>query len=407
MSRFLTVSAGRTAKFVVLAVCLVALVVSGAANLPGKYTDAENNESTSFLPSDAESTEVLRITEELQGGEQAPVVIVYRREGGLSAEDQARIAADREELNAGGRGEPRRHLPCGLAVRRAAPVGVRRRRAADRQHHGRRRRRDDPRPGRRHPRARQRPRRRARGQGHRPGRLRGRRDQGVREHQRDAARLGAAARRIPAGPDLPQPDLPLDTAVRGRVRGGRDALDRLWVDGDRRHGQRAVVRDPLDPGARRRHGLRAAAGLALSRGAAQARGQARGDGARAAHRRPRDRRVRRDGDLRAAVPHDRRGRGHGGARADRRARDRGRDGHDAHAAAGAARDLRPARVLASPDGSLGQRHPALRRRGRRRDTRHLAPRRRAGGAQSAEDLDRAPSRCSPSARWACSRSTPG
>ena len=82
-----------------LAVCLVALFASGAANLPGKYTDAENNESTSFLPSDAESTEVLRITEELQGGEQAPVVIVYRREGGLTEEDQARIAADREELN--------------------------------------------------------------------------------------------------------------------------------------------------------------------------------------------------------------------------------------------------------------------------------------------------------------------
>jgi len=99
VSRFLTVPAGRTAKFVVVAVCLLALFASGAANLPGKYTEAENNESTSFLPGDAESTEVLAISEELQGGEQAPIVIVYRREGGLSAEDRARIAADREELN--------------------------------------------------------------------------------------------------------------------------------------------------------------------------------------------------------------------------------------------------------------------------------------------------------------------
>ena len=71
MTRFLTVPAGRTAKFVVLAVCLFVLFASGAANLPGKFTDAENNESTSFLPGDAESTEVLRISEELQGGEQA------------------------------------------------------------------------------------------------------------------------------------------------------------------------------------------------------------------------------------------------------------------------------------------------------------------------------------------------
>ena len=99
MSRYLTVPAGRVAKFVILAVCVLGLLASGAANLPGKYTDAENNESTSFLPGDAESTEVLAISEELQGGEQAPIVIVYRREGGLSGEDRARIAADREELN--------------------------------------------------------------------------------------------------------------------------------------------------------------------------------------------------------------------------------------------------------------------------------------------------------------------
>ena len=100
MSRFLTVPAGRVAKFVVLAVCVLALVASGAANLPGKYTDAENNESTSFLPGDAESTRVLAIAEELQGGEQAPVVIVYRREGGLTDADRAAIRSDREELNA-------------------------------------------------------------------------------------------------------------------------------------------------------------------------------------------------------------------------------------------------------------------------------------------------------------------
>ena len=99
MSRFLTAPAGRTAKFVVAGACLLVLLVSGALNLPGKYTDAENNESTSFLPADAESTEVLRIVEELQGGEQAPAVIVYRREGGLTPRDRAHIAADRAELN--------------------------------------------------------------------------------------------------------------------------------------------------------------------------------------------------------------------------------------------------------------------------------------------------------------------
>ncbi len=70
-----------------------------AADLPAKYSDAENNESTSFLPGDAESTKALEVTEELQGGEQAPIVIVFRREGGLTAEDQAKISEDRGELN--------------------------------------------------------------------------------------------------------------------------------------------------------------------------------------------------------------------------------------------------------------------------------------------------------------------
>jgi RND superfamily putative drug exporter len=99
VTRFLTFPAGRKAKFAILAVCLLALFASGAANLPGKYTDAENNESTSFLPGDAESTKVLAISEELQGGEQAPIVIVYRREGGLTDDDRTRITSDREELN--------------------------------------------------------------------------------------------------------------------------------------------------------------------------------------------------------------------------------------------------------------------------------------------------------------------
>jgi putative drug exporter of the RND superfamily len=63
-------------------------------NLPGKFTDAEENESTSFLPGDAESTEVLTKAEELQGGELAPAVIVYRRAGGLTAADKQKIVED-------------------------------------------------------------------------------------------------------------------------------------------------------------------------------------------------------------------------------------------------------------------------------------------------------------------------
>src|ERR671915_362574 len=80
--------AGPTAKWVVFAIWVVGiLIAAGPANLPGKFTDAEENESTSFLPGDAESTHALTAAEELQGGELAPAVIVYRRESGLTAAD--------------------------------------------------------------------------------------------------------------------------------------------------------------------------------------------------------------------------------------------------------------------------------------------------------------------------------
>jgi len=100
MSRFLTLPAGRRAKWVVFAVWIVAVVGIGAANLPGKFSDAEKNESTSFLPGDAESTRALAVTKQLEGGERAATVIVYRRDGGLTGVDKSRIRYDIGRLNA-------------------------------------------------------------------------------------------------------------------------------------------------------------------------------------------------------------------------------------------------------------------------------------------------------------------
>src|SRR3954454_4141531 len=99
MARLLTLASGRRAKWLVLAAWLGFVFAAFAAQLPAKYADAEENESTSFLPGDAESTRALVEIERVQDGEQAPVVIVYRREGGLTRADRARIAQDRRELN--------------------------------------------------------------------------------------------------------------------------------------------------------------------------------------------------------------------------------------------------------------------------------------------------------------------
>jgi putative drug exporter of the RND superfamily len=91
--------AGPTAKWVVFAIWVVGIfIAAGPANLPAKFSDAEENESTSFLPGDAESTEALEASEELQGGELAPAVIVYRRESGLTPADRQKIVEDVRRL---------------------------------------------------------------------------------------------------------------------------------------------------------------------------------------------------------------------------------------------------------------------------------------------------------------------
>jgi RND superfamily putative drug exporter len=90
---------GSRAKWVVFAIWLVGIfIAAGPANLPGKFTDAEENESTSFLPGDAESTKALEAAEELQGGELAPAVIIYRREAGLTPADRQKIVEDVQRL---------------------------------------------------------------------------------------------------------------------------------------------------------------------------------------------------------------------------------------------------------------------------------------------------------------------
>ncbi|HVH00023.1 MAG TPA: MMPL family transporter [Miltoncostaeaceae bacterium] len=100
LRRLSAVPAGRIAKWVVLGVWIVIFVV--AANPASKFEDAQQNESTSFLPGDAESTKVLQQVEQFdqRPGEQADAVTVYHRDGGLTAVDRAAIARDRASLNA-------------------------------------------------------------------------------------------------------------------------------------------------------------------------------------------------------------------------------------------------------------------------------------------------------------------
>jgi RND superfamily putative drug exporter len=100
MSKLLTLASGRRAKWIVALAWLGVMAAVVGFDLPAKYADAEQNESTSFLPGDAESTRALKAVEGLQGGETAAAVVVYRREGGLTAADRAVIQEDRRAFNA-------------------------------------------------------------------------------------------------------------------------------------------------------------------------------------------------------------------------------------------------------------------------------------------------------------------
>ena len=105
MSRLFAFPAGRRAKWVIFFAWILALALMLGTNLPGKYSDAEQNESTSFLPEQAESTKALAITEALQNGERAPTIIVYKRTGGLTPADEQRITGDIQKLDAVNRSE--------------------------------------------------------------------------------------------------------------------------------------------------------------------------------------------------------------------------------------------------------------------------------------------------------------
>jgi putative drug exporter of the RND superfamily len=97
LSRLASIVTGRRAKWVVVALWLVAAVI--AQPLGAKLTDETTDDTESFLPESAESTEVVRILDDdFESGETTNGLIVYEHEGGLTAEDKQKIVDDAEHL---------------------------------------------------------------------------------------------------------------------------------------------------------------------------------------------------------------------------------------------------------------------------------------------------------------------
>jgi len=86
---------GRRTKWLVVGLWLVLLVF--LAPLAGKLTGAQDNDAQSWLPGSAESTQVLDLSEDFRP-ETIPAVVIYAREGGLTAQDRQRIAEDTDQI---------------------------------------------------------------------------------------------------------------------------------------------------------------------------------------------------------------------------------------------------------------------------------------------------------------------
>ena len=83
---------GRWSKWVVLALWIV--VLAAGAPLAGKLSGVEKNDNSAWLPGNAEATKVSDLQKQFQPDDIAPALIVYERDGGITAADRAKATAD-------------------------------------------------------------------------------------------------------------------------------------------------------------------------------------------------------------------------------------------------------------------------------------------------------------------------
>jgi putative drug exporter of the RND superfamily len=96
--RFASAVCGRRIKWVVLAFWIAVTVVLGGYG--AQLADVEDNETVNWLPGSAESTQALEKTAEFRSDTTLDAVMVYERDGGVTAADEAKAAADAEEFAA-------------------------------------------------------------------------------------------------------------------------------------------------------------------------------------------------------------------------------------------------------------------------------------------------------------------
>src|SRR3954452_8969816 len=83
-------------KWFVLGFWLVAFV--GLGTFAGKLTEVQNNEASSWLPGNAESTKALDKMEPFQDQNAIPTTVVYEKKSGLTPQDLGTLKQQAGEL---------------------------------------------------------------------------------------------------------------------------------------------------------------------------------------------------------------------------------------------------------------------------------------------------------------------
>ena len=91
--RIVGLPSGRWTKWVVLVFWIAVFAVAGP--LAGKLNSAQQNDSSAWLPNNAESTQVVELAKRFAPSDVFPALVVYERpDGPVTAADQAKVAAD-------------------------------------------------------------------------------------------------------------------------------------------------------------------------------------------------------------------------------------------------------------------------------------------------------------------------
>ena len=99
MGRVFELASRSRAKWVIAAVWLIAAAAAGS--VAGRFQSAQRNDTTSYLPGDAESSRALEVIKRSSGGAEITfTVVVFNRDGGLRTSDLARIRSDQRALDA-------------------------------------------------------------------------------------------------------------------------------------------------------------------------------------------------------------------------------------------------------------------------------------------------------------------